>query len=365
MQSRAGKEDLYHRDPEYIWLRTAGKLDALLSEDSEVKNSRSHDNQHDFTSRRLCFHVGQGLGRLLQGERLVHVDPHRAPIDQFSFKEDSSGHLNVLVRAEQNGGDWMWGPEASAGDVALMRVPVAAFSSRVGTVRSTAYRELPAPGKGYTMQNRFVGAYVLYGTGSSWGYAEEERDDRVYVYPYSGGSPNVLELAHGVDRIEAMGDGAVVIGTDGRDLHFSSIDLERQAVSDRYRQKGASQGELRSHGFFYKPMADGKGVLGLPIRAAGGPGYEHLIHGSAQVLFLDVDRLRFSKLGALEAGRETPDDQCVVSCVDWYGNARPIFYRGRIFALMGYELVEGSIASGRIREIGRTSFLKRRVQAAR
>ena len=55
----------------------------------------------------------------------------------------------------------------------------------------------------------------------------------------------------------------------------------------------------------------------------------------------------------------------MVSCVDWYGNARPIFYRGRIFALMGYELVEGSIASGRIREIGRTSFLKRRVQAAR
>ncbi len=28
-----------------------------------------------------------------------------APVDQFSFKEDDSGHLNVLVRAEGNGGD--------------------------------------------------------------------------------------------------------------------------------------------------------------------------------------------------------------------------------------------------------------------
>ena len=287
-----------------------------------------------------------------------------APVDQFSFKEDDGGHLNVLVRSEGNGGDWMWSPEASSGDVALLRVPTAAFTSRVGTARAAAYRELPRPERGYTMQNRFVGAYLLYGTGSSWGYAEAERDDRVFVTPYAGGSPFALRLVHGVDRIEAMGDGAVVIGTDGKHLHFTSIDLERQAIADRYTQKHAAQGELRSHGFFYKPMADGKGVLGLPIRSESSPGYEHLINGSAQVLFLDVDHLRFARLGALESGRGDQDDQCKVSCVDWYGNARPIFYRGRVFALMGYELVEGSIDKGRIREIGRTSFLPRSVLRA-
>ena len=287
-----------------------------------------------------------------------------APIDQFSFKEDDSGHLNVLVRAEGNGGDWMWSPEDSNGDVALLRVPVGAFTSRVGTARAAAYRELPRPEKGTSMQNRFVGAYLLYGTGSSWGYAENERDDRVFVAPYAGGSPFALRLVHGVDRIEAMGSGAVVIGTDGKSLHFTSVDLERQAIADRYTQKHASQGELRSHGFFYKSMGDGKGVLGLPIRSASSPGYEHLVNGSAQVLFLDVDHLRFARLGALESGRGGEDDQCKVSCVDWYGNARPIFYRGRVFALMGYELVEGSIGKGRIKEIGRTSFLKRRTLRA-
>ena len=287
-----------------------------------------------------------------------------APVDQFSFKEDDSGHLNVLVRAEGSGGDWMWSPEASTGDVAMLRVPVAAFSSQVGTARAAAYRELPRPERGYTMQNRFVGAYVLYGTGSSWGYAESERDDRVFVAPYAGGAPFTLRLVHGVDRIEAMGEGAVVIGTDGTSLHFTSIDLERQAVADRYTQKHASQGELRSHGFFYKPMSDGKGVLGLPVRSEGSPGYEHLINGSAQVLFLDVDHLRFARLGALESGRGGEDDRCKVSCVDWYGNARPIFYRGRIFALMGYELVEGSVQKGRMRELRRASFLPRRALRA-
>ena len=36
--------------------------------------------------------------------------------------------------------------------------------------------------------------------------------------------------------------------------------------------------------------------------------------------------------------------------MDWYGNARPIFIGDRVFALLGYELVEGSFTDGRIRE---------------
>ena len=52
-------------------------------------------------------------------------------------------------------------------------------------------------------------------------------------------------------------------------------------------------------------------------------------------------------------------DSCVASCLDWYGNARPIFIDNRIFALLGYELVEGRQQSGKIDAIGRTSFAPR------
>ena len=45
--------------------------------------------------------------------------------------------------------------------------------------------------------------------------------------------------------------------------------------------------------------------------------------------------------------------ECEVSCVDWYGNARPIFTGGRYLALMNSELVEGELADGKIREIRR------------
>jgi hypothetical protein len=286
-----------------------------------------------------------------------------APVDQFSFKEGKDGQLNVLVRAEA-GGDWMWSAEATGGELALLRVPVAGFSTWVGTTRATAYRRLPSPRSGWTMQNRFVGDYVLYGTGSSWGAPDSERDDRIYIHPVArAGQTASLDLRHGVDRIEAMGSGAVVIGTDGANLHFTSIDLDPSrswpAIADRYVQPRAAQGELRSHGFFYKPTGGERGVLGLPVRSEGSPGYEHLVHGSASVLFLAVDHLHFNRLGGLEARPETPDDQCVVSCVDWYGNARPIFYRGRVFALLGYELIEGRIDGASIAEIGRTDFLGR------
>jgi hypothetical protein len=75
------------------------------------------------------------------------------------------------------------------------------------------------------------------------------------------------------------------------------------------------------------------------------------------VLFLKNQSLDLSPVGELVSSRVGPaNDGCRASCVDWYGNARPIFFRGRIFALMGYEIVEGALDSGKIKEIGRTTY---------
>ena len=61
------------------------------------------------------------------------------PIDQMSFLEDGSGHLNVLLR-ESGAGEGMWGSERTHGAMALLRVPLAAFGD--GTRRRAA-RALP------------------------------------------------------------------------------------------------------------------------------------------------------------------------------------------------------------------------------
>jgi hypothetical protein len=46
----------------------------------------------------------------------------------------------------------------------------------------------------------------------------------------------------------------------------------------------------------------------------------------------------------------------VASCVDWYGNSRPLFLRNRVFALLGYEIVEGEMSGRGITETRRISF---------
>jgi hypothetical protein len=63
-----------------------------------------------------------------------------------------------------------------------------------------------------------------------------------------------------------------------------------------------------------------------------------------------------AKLGELSSSYRL-DDQCTSSCLDdWFGNSRPLFHRGRIFALLGYELVEAEKTGDGIREVQRLNF---------
>jgi hypothetical protein len=289
------------------------------------------------------------------------------PVDQLSFLE-SDEHLNVLVRAD-SAGDGMWSSEHTAGDVALLRVPLAAFSRRARRAPASSTTRLPRP-DGPSLQNRFVADHLLYGTGSGWGAPRAGRRGTVFVHRLpagargaaaEGGKTSRLRLGHGADRIEALGSDAIVIGNDGRNLHFSPIALGAEPrVAARATRTNAAQGELRSHGFFYRPDGDRSGLFGLPIRESARPGYEHLIHGSASVLFFQNRQLALTELGSLAAEpARAADDGCRASCVDWYGNARPLFVSGRIFALLGYEIVEGEQRRGRLREKRRTSFAPR------
>lgn len=296
----------------------------------------------------------------LDGSGPTALRVYGSPVDQFSFLQSDDYHLNVLVRSEGKG-DGMWAAEVSEGDVALLRVPLNSFSDGSYKVPASYYRRLAKP-EGYTFQNRFIGPYLLYGTGSGWSKPEKNKEpNNLYAVEWAKQESYKLTLPHGVDRIEQMGDDAVVVGTDGTDLHFSAIRLgQRPEVVSRYTRREASQGETRSHGFFYKPETATSGLLGLPISLPGRPGYEQLFQSSAAILFLRNDGLQFSEIGELAAQAEKAvNDQCRASCVDWYGNARPLFLRGRMFALLGYELVEGNVVGGRIQELDRMNYAPR------
>jgi len=158
-----------------------------------------------------------------------------------------------------------------------------------------------------------------------------------------------------VERLEALGEDAVAIGSDGRDLHFSSVRLAPYpTIAGRYTRANANQGESRSHGFFYNER---QGLLGLPIIGGQQRTLRHQLRNtSASLLYLRNENLSFREVGTLDAQASARDDGCRASCVDWYGNSRPLFIRNRVFALMGYEIVEGQLGRDGIAETRRVNF---------
>ena len=300
----------------------------------------------------------------LDGSSPSAVGVSGSPVDQFSFLESEDEYLNVLVRTG-SAGDGMWSAEGTTAGTALLRMHLASFSDGTQSIPASNYQKLPNP-EGYALQNRFVGNYLLYGTGTGWWYPQKKNSAVLYAVRWTDGTVHKIALAHGIDRIEQMGDAAVVVGTDGSDLHFSAISLSGSPEEKvDYIRKGASQGELRSHAFFYKPEDQDTGMLGLPISIPVRAGYRHLFDESSAILFLRNDGLRFREIGELNANPEkAKDDSCRASCVDWYGNSQPLFVRGRVIALLGYELVEGTIENGQIQEKRRINYGPRSLAAA-
>jgi hypothetical protein len=263
-----------------------------------------------------------------------------SPVDQFSFLEGADGFLNVLVRAHGRG-EAMWSSEMRGGELALLRVHLGRFSDGRDSASPESYQPLP----GHASQNRYVGQYLLYGS-----------QRQLFALRYVDGSTFGLPISHAVDRLEALGDDAVVIGSHGRDLHFSSVRLAPYPiVAGSYSRPNANQGESRSHGFFYNER---QGLLGLPIIGGNHRTMRHqLRQSSASVLYVKNQSLSFSEIGTLDASAgANSNDGCRASCVDWYGNSRPLFIRSRVLALMGYELVEGRLDGDGIVETRRVNF---------
>lgn len=289
------------------------------------------------------------------------------PTDQFSFLA-RDGVLNVLVRADR-GGEAMWQSEVKSGDLALLRLPFKRFGNGSRMAPKSLYQPLPGGDEISRLQNRYVGGHLLYGGSSHrlWnarqGRYEAPRLRNLRVVGLK--DRNLAELASdiGVTRIDQMGRDAMVIGSssDGA-LVFQPVALDgTPRLLDGYGMPKTREGENRSHAYFFRPDPNSpngdSGTLGLPVaQTLRHPNARFLGSGSG-IFFLRRDDRALSPAGQLDANATgAVADNCLASCVDWYGNARPIFYGERIFALLGYELVEGRIDAGQMAELRRVDF---------
>jgi hypothetical protein len=296
----------------------------------------------------------------LDRSRPAAVGVRGAPIDQFSFLADAPRSALQVFVSSSGGGDAMWNSEVVTGrSFALLSVPMASFGDGSREVPLGRYTPLPKPpGTGWSVHNRYVADHLLYARSG------DGRPGDVTVVSLADRSAVRLPLPHGVDRIDAIGPDAVVLGTGDGFLGFTPVELRGgPRLGEPFRLPNARQGETRSHAFFFRPDRDSgdgtSGMLGLPVaRFLRSPGGAYL-GDSAGILFLARRTGRFAEAGQLNAAKaagQRNDDACQASCVDWYGNARPIFLGDRLFALLGYELVEGSERGNRVTEKARVDF---------
>lgn len=298
----------------------------------------------------------------LDGGRPAAVQVQGGPIDQFSFHANvPASRLDILV-ADMTGGDAMWGPEYAEGQPALLQLPTSRFGDGSRAAPASDYRLLPGGDYISVLHNRFIGDWLLYALRPQ--IASDNRAQLIAA-PLAGGSPVVFDMAGGVDRIEQLGGDALAVGEDleGGGVVFTTVDLTSgrlPLLGDRFADPAAREAESRSHAFFYRADSpDGAdGLLGLPVlRTVEADDRYGQARTLAEMLFVRRAARQLSDFGRLSASDvDRSDDGCQASCVDWYGNARPIFLGDRIFALLGYELVEGAESGGGVREVGRTDF---------
>ena len=284
----------------------------------------------------------------LDGSAPSAVQVDGAPLDQFSFNpNEAESRLDILV-LPAGGGDWMIAPEFASGQPALLRLPITHFGDGSGEAPASDYHWLEIGEEADVDHNRFIGDWLVVGL-EDW--SDGSWNGAVLAVSVEGRQQVRFDLDGPVSRIEAMaGDALVVSHNEG--THFTTLDLggEAPAVSDRFVFADAREAEGRSHAFFFRQdEPDGDGMAALPMLSGAAD--------AADMVFLEREAGALGRFGRLRSIRRAGTrDDCLASCTDWYGNARPIFLGERIFALLGYELVEGVAADKRIEEIRRVDF---------
>ena len=290
------------------------------------------------------------------------------PQNQFSMDMDG-GEFRALL--DWNAADcprWM-GKETA--ELAYFATPLDSLSDTLDRTPDSAYVEVPSP-KGAAYEARFTPDYLVYGGRSSWGDyppAPNETDARdtgqAIVLPTADPrAPQFIDIPHGVIRAERAGPYMALTGyRDVRGLNVSLIDLrDTPRLGGTIVLGGRYESENRSHAFNSSIARDGTGLIGIPtVRNEEEGGRWWFWSDTSDMTYLTVRaNASLTLAGTLRANAdsvEEADYECEVSCIDWYGNARPIFTGGRNLALVNSEIIEGEMVDGRMHELHRLNIL--------
>lgn len=280
------------------------------------------------------------------------------PNNQFSmdYRDDEFRMLSIMENVE----DYDLPPANW-----LLRLSDYDFTRSGGRLRHSDYVSLPAF-ETTSLQNRFLGDHLVYAenSGSWWRYNRDQHKSESEVFVVEIGdqiSVNRSKVEHGVSRLEVLGDDFVLTGYgQGSGLQVSNLDPQTANITSTERLHMRSESEGRSHAFNGISEADGSAIFGVPtiVYKDDGGRYPWRSEQSELSFLVRDENGGLNSIGELGMpfGTEHESYDCNVSCVDWYGNSRPVFLNGRVFALVGTELIEGRVLGDEIRELARVNL---------
>ena len=251
--------------------------------------------------------------------------------------------------------------------VALLDIPLNRFQAIFREARGSDYAPLPAPNGNGLVQNRFSGNWLTYGSkGDYWRVPDDEEEiasaARNFAVAVPVSTPQEaakIPLGHGVSRLELVGNDVVINGyRDDKGLVVSFLKMDgRPKISDQIFLGSRYETENRSHAFNSITNDNGGSIMGVPTsfrEADAGRRWWWSNRSDLSFITVSPDG-KLADAGALIGKKEDESEVsdgyvCEVSCIDWYGNARPIFTDNRIFGLMDTSLIEAEISGGRIAE---------------
>ncbi len=349
------------REAAFLYVGQAGWEDIDRLPICGTENIRR--NAQDEVLRGAIFRID------LDGRKPLVAGVRGMPFDQFSFGEQGDRFRMVSQWHPKSCDPYNYRTdERLPQQLALFDIDDGRFSDAWREPLQRAFTALPdAPND--SVINRFVGDWLVYGSRDNWsgrppnywwGDRNMETFDPGVLHTVPLGAPDrpgTIALDHQITRIEAMPSGIFLTGYDLRPgLNIGYLDLsDVPRISDRTFLKDRFESENRSHAFNAAMTVDGGAIFGLPtvIRRRESGRYWWW-SGTSDLSFLSLTKDgALGDLGAIsgkdEDQVETADGyECEVSCIDWYGNARPIFIDGSIYGLMGTDLVRVALREGKV-----------------
>lgn len=272
----------------------------------------------------------------------------RGTLDSQFFMNESGNSISLITTVDSiEGGrsfcDSLTTTASNARQTYVLNIPLASLGQVAQEPRAEHYSCL-RNGTDYPTLARFNETHLLVTFGAET-VVVKRSTNQIDRYP----------LSINPGRVELAGDDFMVVGSrpstaahcESSDLVFQLIQArESSSLGSSYTLPCIREGEWRSHGYFFH---QGETFNTFGIATFQYNTQDTLNSAPTSVVGSSLHFLNIISNGSIaEAGQMNlqrftrPSEQCSTSCIDWYGNTRPLFLQNKIFGLLGDQISLGS-----------------------